>query len=151
MELSNEDLLKILQIFDDSHYDDIRLEIGAYKLHVQRNGAGAPPLDTPPTVAAIRRLFIANRGEIAVRIIAACRKLDIEAVVGVSDADLESLAARTADRAIRIGPPPASKSYLDMAAVVAAAKASGCDAIHPGYGFLAERADVQRQCIGEGL
>ena len=148
MELTNDDLSKILEIFDESHYDNIRLEMGSTKLHVQRDVAAR---HTEPAASRIRRVFIANRGEIAVRIISACRKLGLEAVVGVSDADVDSLAARNADEAIRLGPAPASKSYLDMPVVVAAAKASGCDAIHPGYGFLAERADFLRLCTREGL
>jgi len=94
----------------------------------------------------IRRLFVANRGEIAVRIIQACRKLGVEAVVGVSEADRESLAAKIADRAVCIGPAPAALSYLKMDAIVTAAKGTGCDAVHPGYGFLSERAAFQRLC-----
>ena len=99
----------------------------------------------------IKRLFVANRGEIAVRIIQACRKLGVEAVVGVSTADRQSLAASLADRAVCIGPAPATDSYLNMAAVVTAAKGTGCDAVHPGYGFLAERAGFQRLCVEHGL
>ena len=99
----------------------------------------------------IKRLFVANRGEIAVRIIRACRKLGVEAVVGVSTADRQSLAATIADRAVCIGPAPAADSYLNMEAVVTAAKGTGCDAVHPGYGFLAERAGFQRLCIEHGL
>ena len=102
-------------------------------------------------VTRIKRLFVANRGEIAVRIIRACRTLGIEAVVGVSAADRNSLAAQQADRAICIGPAPAAQSYLNMAAIVAAAKGCGCDAIHPGYGFLAERAGFQRLCTEHAL
>jgi acetyl-CoA carboxylase biotin carboxylase subunit len=86
----------------------------------------------------IRRVFVANRGEIAVRIVRACRALGLEAVVGVSDVDRESLAARLADRAVCIGPGPASESYLRPETIVHAALGTGCDAIHPGYGFLAE-------------
>ena len=86
----------------------------------------------------IERVFVANRGEIAVRIVRACRKLGLEAVVGVSDVDRESLAARLADRAICIGPARASESYLRPETIVQAALGTGCDAIHPGYGFLSE-------------
>ena len=103
------------------------------------------------TGKGIRRLFVANRGEIAVRIINACRKLGVEAVVGVSEADRDSMAARIADRAVCLGPAPAIRSYLDMATVVAAAKGTGCDAIHPGYGFLAERSEFVRLCTKHGL
>ena len=99
----------------------------------------------------IRRLFVANRGEIAVRIIRACRKLGVEAVVGVSEADRESLAAKAADRAVCIGPAPAAQSYLKMGTIVAAAKGTGCDAVHPGYGFLSERAEFQRLCVEHQL
>lgn len=101
--------------------------------------------------SGIKRLFVANRGEIAVRIIQACRKLGVETVVGVSAADRQSLAATIADRAVCIGPAPAAESYLKMGAVVTAAKGTGCDAVHPGYGFLAERAGFQRLCVEHGL
>ena len=103
------------------------------------------------TKVGIKRLFVANRGEIAVRIIQACRKLGVETVVGVSTADRKSLAALIADRAVCIGPAPAAESYLKMGAVVTAAKGTGCDAVHPGYGFLAERAEFQRLCVEHGL
>ncbi|MCC6535865.1 MAG: acetyl-CoA carboxylase biotin carboxylase subunit [Burkholderiales bacterium] len=99
----------------------------------------------------MRRLFVANRGEIAVRIIRAARALGLETVVGVSAADRDSLAARLADRAVCIGPAAAAESYLNMAAVVTAARGTGCDALHPGYGFLAERATFQRMCAEHGV
>jgi len=95
---------------------------------------------------AIRRLFIANRGEIAVRVIRAAQALDIETVVAVSDADRESAAARMADRAVVLGPASAAKSYLDPRLVVHAARESGCDGLHPGYGFLSERAILPKLC-----
>jgi acetyl-CoA carboxylase biotin carboxylase subunit len=101
--------------------------------------------------SGIKRLFIANRGEIAVRIIRACRKLGVEAVVGVSGADRESMAARMADRAVCIGPAQAVDSYLNQKAVVMAAIGTGCDALHPGYGFLSERAPFQRLCVDNGI
>jgi acetyl-CoA carboxylase, biotin carboxylase subunit len=88
----------------------------------------------------IRKLLIANRGEIAVRIIRAARELGLATVQVHSKADSDSLAVRLADEAVDIGPPQASKSYLNQAAILDAAKASGADAIHPGYGFLAENA-----------
>ena len=100
---------------------------------------------------SIRRLFIANRGEIAVRIIRTCRALGIETVLAVSDADRESLGAQLADRAICIGPGRSSESYLDGNAHVAAALATGCDAVHPGFGFLSENSAFARKVIGEGL
>ncbi|MPZ47354.1 MAG: acetyl-CoA carboxylase biotin carboxylase subunit [Betaproteobacteria bacterium] len=99
----------------------------------------------------ITRLFIANRSEIAVRIVKACRKLGIETVVGVSEADRHTLAAQLADRAICIGPAPAATSYLNMDAIVTAAKGTGCQAIHPGYGFPAEKAAFAKLCVEHGL
>jgi len=99
----------------------------------------------------IRKVFIANRGEIAVRIVRACKAMGIDTVLGVSEADRESLGAALAGRAICVGPPQAAKSYLNAEAIVAAAKGTGCDAIHPGYGFLSERAQFQRMCTDAGL
>ena len=84
------------------------------------------------------KILIANRGEIAVRILRACRTLGVEAVVAYSEADRESLAVQQADEAICIGPADAKRSYLSAPAVISAAIVSGCDAIHPGYGFLSE-------------
>src|SRR4051794_6424801 len=84
------------------------------------------------------RVFVANRGEIAVRIVRACRAVGAQAVVGVSDVDRDSAAARLADRAVCIGPARASESYLRPETIVQAALGTGCDAIHPGYGFLSE-------------
>jgi acetyl-CoA carboxylase biotin carboxylase subunit len=85
-----------------------------------------------------RKVLIANRGEIALRILRACRTLGVEAVVAYSEADRESLPVQLADEAICIGPPDARRSYLSAPAVISAALVSGCDAIHPGYGFLSE-------------
>ncbi len=86
----------------------------------------------------IERVLIANRGEIAVRILRACRSMGIEAVVAHSEADSDSRAVRMADESICIGPAESARSYLNAAAVISAALVSGCDAIHPGYGFLSE-------------
>ena len=99
----------------------------------------------------LSRVFVANRGEIAVRIVRACRALGLESVVGVSDADREGLAAELADRAVVLGPAPARDSYLDANLVVHAAKATGCDALHPGYGFLSESAVLAALCEREGI
>jgi len=100
---------------------------------------------------AIQRIFVANRGEIAVRILRTCRTLGIETVLGVSEADRESLGARMADRVLCLGPAQPAQSYLRVDTVVQAALGSECDAIHPGYGFLSERADLARLCEAEGV
>lgn len=99
----------------------------------------------------ISRLFIANRGEIAVRIIQSCHKLNIETVLAVSDADRSTLAAKLADCVICIGPPRSSESYLNINAILASALATKADAIHPGYGFLSEDANFARLCNEHGL
>ncbi|MEN2788579.1 acetyl-CoA carboxylase biotin carboxylase subunit [Sphingomonas oligophenolica] len=99
----------------------------------------------------IGRLFIANRGEIAVRIIRTCHTLGIETVLGVSEADRGSLGATLADRVLCLGPSQPSLSYLKVDTVVQAALASGCEAIHPGYGFLSERAELAQLCEREGI
>jgi len=100
---------------------------------------------------AIRRIFVANRGEIAVRILRTCRTLGIGTVLGVSEADRESLGARMADRVLCLGPAQPAQSYLRVDTVVQAALGSECDAIHPGYGLLSERADLARLCEAEGV
>jgi acetyl-CoA carboxylase biotin carboxylase subunit len=99
----------------------------------------------------IRRLLIANRGEIAVRIIRACRELGIETVAVYSEADAGARHALEADMAVAIGPAPARDSYLDAARIIEAARARGADAIHPGYGFLSERAPFAAACEEAGL
>src|SRR4029079_4360194 len=99
----------------------------------------------------IKRLLIANRGEIALRIIRACRELGIETVAVHSDADAGAPHAIAADRAIRIGPAPATESYLSIAKILDAARSSGADAVHPGYGFLSENAAFAAACGGAGL
>src|SRR5713101_1129844 len=81
----------------------------------------------------LNRLFVANRGEIAVRILRTARRLGLGTVLGVSAADTESLGAEMADRVVVLGPAPSAKSYLDVRLVVHAAKGTGCDALHPGY------------------
>ncbi|WP_374414017.1 acetyl/propionyl/methylcrotonyl-CoA carboxylase subunit alpha [Novosphingobium colocasiae] len=100
---------------------------------------------------AIKRLFIANRGEIALRIVRAAQALNIETVVAVSDADRDTAAARLADRSVVLGPASAAKSYLDPRLIVHAARESGCDGLHPGYGFLSERAILPRLCSAHGI
>ena len=95
---------------------------------------------------SLSRVFVANRGEIALRVINACRGLGVETVIGISEADQDSLFARSADRAVVIGPARSSESYLNVERVVAAAKESKTDALHPGYGFLAERPELAEAC-----
>jgi acetyl-CoA carboxylase biotin carboxylase subunit len=99
----------------------------------------------------INRLFIANRGEIALRILRTAKKLGIETVLAVSDADRDSLPATMADRAVVLGPAQASRSYLNVNLVLHAAKATGCDALHPGYGFLSEKEELSAACDDEGI
>lgn len=99
----------------------------------------------------ISRMFVANRGEIAVRILRACRELGIESVLGVSEADRDSLPARIADRVVCIGPPQPLKSYLKVETIITAALGTGADAIHPGYGFLAEQPELAQACSDNGL
>ncbi len=98
-----------------------------------------------------RKILIANRGEIAVRIIKACREMGIRSAAVYSDADKASLHVQLADEAVPIGPAPAVESYLDMGRIVEAAKAVGAEAVHPGYGFLAENSEFARLCEGEGV
>jgi acetyl-CoA carboxylase, biotin carboxylase subunit len=100
---------------------------------------------------SFRRVMVANRGEIAVRVIRTCQRLGIQAVLAVSDADRDSLPARQADATVRIGPAAAAASYLNVAAVVNAAVAAGVDAIHPGYGFLSENPRLARACEAAGV
>jgi acetyl-CoA carboxylase biotin carboxylase subunit len=99
----------------------------------------------------IKRLLIANRGEIARRIIRACRELDIETVAVYSDADAGAPHVGEADSAVRIGAAPARESYLNIDAIIGAARSTHADAIHPGYGFLSERAPFARACEAAGL
>jgi acetyl/propionyl-CoA carboxylase alpha subunit len=98
-----------------------------------------------------RRILIANRGEIALRIIRACRELDIQTVAVYSDADADALHVRAADESYRVGPAPAAASYLVADAIIAAAIASGAEAIHPGYGFLSEQAAFAAAVEAQGI
>ena len=102
-------------------------------------------------MAGIRRLLVANRGEIAVRVIRAAQALGIETVLAASAADRDSLGARLADRTVVLGPGPAAQSYLNPGLVVEAARGTGCDALHPGYGFLSEKPALARACAEHGI
>jgi acetyl-CoA carboxylase biotin carboxylase subunit len=97
------------------------------------------------------RVLIANRGEVAVRIIRACRELGVEAVAVYSTADRDALHVRLADQAVHIGPPPPADSYLKIPSIIAAGTTTGCDAVHPGWGFLAENAAFAAACEDNDL
>jgi acetyl-CoA carboxylase biotin carboxylase subunit len=102
-------------------------------------------------MAALTRVLVANRGEIAVRILRACFDEDLETVLAISDADRGSLAAQLADRVVCIGPASPAESYLDIDRLVAAATVTGCDALHPGYGFVSEREELSAACADAGV
>src|SRR3984893_2590780 len=103
---------------------------------------------------AVRRfdkLLIANRGEIACRIMRTAKRMGLSSVAVFSDADRDAMHAALADEAIRIGPRPPKESYLNIEAILDAARKSGADAVHPGYGFLSENADFAQACADAGL
>ena len=99
----------------------------------------------------LKRVLIANRGEIALRVLRACRELGVDTVAVYSQADAEALHVQLAGQAVCIGPAKAADSYLNQTALLTVAKATGCDAVHPGYGFLSENADFAERCAAEGL
>ncbi len=103
------------------------------------------------TPAMFEKILIANRGEIACRVMATCRRMGIRTVAVYSDADAHSRHVRLADEAVRIGPPPARESYLVIDHIVEAARDSGAQAIHPGYGFLSENAAFGEACARAGI
>src|ERR1700731_4293736 len=98
-----------------------------------------------------KRVLIANRGEIAVRVIGACRELGIESVAVFSEADRTALHVREADYAVAVGPAPAAQSYLNTERILDAAKRTGAEAVHPGYGFFSENAGFARMVEAAGL
>jgi len=120
--------------------------VPAAQPHVPAARPGSGPM-TPP----FRRVLVANRGEIALRIIRACHEMGMEAVAVYSDADAAAAHVRAADAAVRLGPPPPAESYLRIDAVIEAALASGSEAVHPGYGFLSEREAFARAVEEAGL
>ncbi|MGH9877480.1 MAG: biotin carboxylase N-terminal domain-containing protein, partial [Nitrososphaerales archaeon] len=99
----------------------------------------------------IKKILIANRGEIAIRVIRACRELGIKSVAIYSDEDAQAMHVRLADEAYHIGPPSPRESYLNMEKIVDTAKKAGADAVHPGYGFLSENADFIDLCEKAGM
>src|SRR6188508_3334346 len=99
----------------------------------------------------MKKILIANRGEITLRIMRTAREMGIKTVAVFSEADRNALHVRYADEAILIGPPPSSASYLVIDKIIAAAKQTGADAIHPGYGFLSENEDFAKRCEDEGI
>ena len=99
----------------------------------------------------VNRVLVANRGEIALRVIRACQQMGIETVLAASVADRDSLPARSADRTVCIGPALSAKSYLNVGAIITAAKGCCADAVHPGYGFLSESPELAQACADEGL
>ncbi|WGM39296.1 acetyl/propionyl/methylcrotonyl-CoA carboxylase subunit alpha [Caulobacter sp. NIBR1757] len=97
------------------------------------------------------KILIANRGEIAVRVIKTCRRMGIKTVVVYSEADADSMAVEMADETVFIGPPPANQSYLVAEKIIAACKSTGAEAVHPGFGFLSEKAEFAQLCADEGI
>ncbi len=104
-----------------------------------------------PTGPLIQKVLIANRGEIALRVIRTCREMGVKTVAVYSTADRDSLAVRFADEAVCIGPPPSARSYLHIPSIIAAAEVTGADAVHPGYGFLSENAGFAQVCDDHDL
>src|SRR5882672_10268411 len=98
-----------------------------------------------------RKVLVANRGEIALRVIRACRELEISTVAVFSEADRDSLHVRLADESVCIGPPPPAQSYNHIARLISAAEVTAADAIHPGYGFLSENAHFAEVCAASGF
>src|SRR5438045_5537485 len=106
-----------------------------------------------PSLASVpfKKILVANRGEIALRIICACKDLGVRTVAVYSEADRHSLPVRFADQAICIGPAKSARSYLDIPSIISAAEITNVDAVHPGYGFLSENADFAEVCELSGI
>src|SRR5258705_5912153 len=102
-------------------------------------------------MALFKKILVANRGEIAVRVLRACREMAIPSVAVFSDVDRGALHVRKADEAYRIGPAPARDSYLNLERIIQTARACGADAIHPGYGFLSKNATFAEACTAAGI
>jgi len=142
--------LSLIEWMNRSRLESLHLRMGSLMLDLKRHETDKKRME-PHRQGEINSVLVANRGEIAVRVIRACQELGIEAIAAVSEADRESLPAKMADRVLCIGPAQATKSYLDIPKVVQAALGAGADAIHPGYGFLAERPDFAEACAKHGL
>ena len=98
-----------------------------------------------------KKVLVANRGEIALRVIRACREMGLKSVAIYSTADADALHVKFADQAVCIGPPPSRQSYLNIPSIISAAEVTGADAVHPGYGFLAENADFAQMVVEHGF
>ncbi|MDR0767692.1 MAG: acetyl-CoA carboxylase biotin carboxylase subunit, partial [Methanosarcinales archaeon] len=98
-----------------------------------------------------QKILIANRGEIAIRVMRACREMGIKTVAIYSDVDNKALFAMYADEAVYVGPAPAAQSYLNIEKIIEVIKQTGCDAVHPGYGFLSENSKFSLRCEEEGI
>ena len=109
------------------------------------------PPALPKSMPSLRRVLVANRGEIAMRIVRACFDEGIESVAAYSSADEDTMAVRLATTSVNIGGAAADKSYLNIGAVISAGLLAGCDAVHPSYGFLAERPELAEACERNGL
>ena len=137
--------------------NEIVADVPGEVVEVLAENAGGVEYDQPLFYIAARRtvvigkVLVANRGEIALRIIRACRELGVRSVAVYSTADRDSLHHELADESICIGPPPAVSSYLNVPAIISAAELTGADAVHPGYGFLAENARFAEICERVGL